>query len=223
MRRLERFRSSCRQSGPWPPHKPQILYLPLEHRAHGETRVIAKAQALGGYACTQGRREPANWQPTRTQSNSQGVSRSVLTNTEIGILRCIGGGTDTLRSQQSSCSVYDRSERRALLREIQCSLDSEAIAPLPNIDHDATRSTGESESAEPNTHTEEWLVQTRLRLAALKSAASKEAICPADDAKQVAFNAGQDVPNREPVRVPLSDQPSMAWCRIAAHFFLISS
>ena len=87
-----------------------------------------------------------------------------------------------------------------------CKLDFETITPLPNIDHGATGSTGESESDEPNTHTEEWLVQARLRLAALRSAVNKEGICAADDAEQVALSAGQDVPIREPVRVLLSDQ-----------------
>ena len=162
-------------------------------------------------ACTQGRGASGNSQSTSAPSNSQGVSRSVLANTEIGALICVEGDTDALRSQQSSCSVYDRSERRALLREIQCSLDSEAIAPLPNIDHDAARSSGESESEVPGTQTEDWLMQARLRLAALRSAANKEAICPADDAEKVALSAGQGIPIIEPVRAPLSDQRSTEW------------
>ena len=82
------------------------------------------------------------------------------------------------------------------------------ITPLLNIDHSATASTGGSESHEPNTHTEEWLVQARLRLAALRRMANKEPFCSADDAEQVALSAGQDIPIREPVRVPLSDQLS---------------
>ena len=51
-------------------------------------------------------------------------------------------------------------------------------------------------------------VLKRLRLAALRSATNTEAVCSADDAEQVALSAGRDVPIREPVRVPLSDQLS---------------
>ena len=47
-----------------------------------------------------------------------------------------------------------------------------------------------------------------MRLAALRSSANREDKCPADDAEQVALSVGQDTPNREPVRVPLSDQLS---------------
>ena len=95
-----------------------------------------------------------------------------------------------------------------MLRDIQCQLDSETITPLPNLDHGATESIGESENDDPNTHTEEWLVQARLRLAALRSATNTEVICSADDAERVALSAGRVVPIREPVRVPLSDQLS---------------
>ena len=73
-------------------------------------------------------------------------------------------------------------------------------------ERDCGSSTGESNSAELNTQAEEWLVQARLRLAALRSTAYEEVIGPADDAEQVALRAGQDIPIREPVRVPLSNQ-----------------
>ena len=42
----------------------------------------------------------------------------------------------------------------------------------------------------------------------MRSAANEEVIGQADDAEQVALRAGQDVPIREPVRVPLSNQLS---------------
>ena len=77
-------------------------------------------------ACPQGRRAPVNSQPTSAPS-------SVLASTEIGIVGCVGGKVDALHSQQSACSVYDRRERRALLREIKFSLDSEATIALNQI------------------------------------------------------------------------------------------
>ena len=119
------------------------------------------------------------------------------------------GAVET-RSQQSACGDYDRHERRDLLREIQLSLDSEANASLPNTDHNATRLTEGSNSVEPTASAEDWLIQARLRLAALRSAAESEAACSANDAEQTALREGQSAPSIEPARAQLSNQSSTA-------------
>ena len=74
------------------------------------------------------------------------------------MLGCVGEGAVKMRSQQSACGDYDRSERRDLLREIQLSLNSKANASLPNTDHIATRSIGGSNSVEPTASAEDWLI-----------------------------------------------------------------
>ena len=121
-------------------------------------------------AYAQGRSVSATGRPSSAPSNNQTASRgALLADREVGTLGFVGEGAAAARSQQSTCSDYDRRERRDLLREIQVNLESESNVPVPHADRDTSMSTGGEISAEQASSAEYWLERARARLAALRS------------------------------------------------------
>ena len=82
-----------------------FLYKNVGHKQSECSLPVCYACGQPGHyanARMQGRRASGNSQPANVPGNSQGVSRSVLANSEIGTLGYIGEGAVETRSQQSA-------------------------------------------------------------------------------------------------------------------------